>query len=202
MRGVRRQLADWEEIFTTHLSKTGLKSALRKNFKWIGKIRQPNRKRHIGSQKWTSKRPLQFWWVLTACAPEWGKIREVGGHGVTPSLTCCCGCVPPSCFGRPLGNTYRSPSWEHSVGVVSFPGVDPVDTRMCVHQEPHTGMFRAGLLASPYSWWLPTFSSTESVQTWSTPWWTLYSIRMDEAQLCLTTWSDHTNTPLRKRSWT
>lgn len=33
MRGVRRQLADWEEIFTTHLSKTGLISALRKNFK-------------------------------------------------------------------------------------------------------------------------------------------------------------------------
>ena len=60
MRGVRRQLVDWEEIFTMHMSNIGLISALRKNFKWIGKKRQPNRKWQIRSQKWASKRPLQL----------------------------------------------------------------------------------------------------------------------------------------------
>ena len=41
MRGVRRQPVDWEETFTMHVSNIGLISALRKNFEWIGKKRQP-----------------------------------------------------------------------------------------------------------------------------------------------------------------
>lgn len=144
MRGVRRQLADWEEIFTTHLSKTGLISALRENFKWIEKRRQPNRKWHIGSQKRTSKRPLQLWWVLTVCAPEWGKVRAVGRTwGDTVSYLLLWRCAPQLLWETTWKYLLKPQLRTLCGGAISFPGMDPVDTRMCVHQEPHSGMFRA-----------------------------------------------------------